>query len=211
MSDTTLPAAELDLDLLAKLEKAATPGDWYRKGYWLFTRNPYEGHAPDVTDSVGMNLRDADLVCALRNNAAALIAAVATLRQDLTIVQDRHRELQHRYDELVAATAWRSHDEHPIPFSCVHLWLKDYTATYYGYRTNDGKWLMREGQRFVPVISEVQGWQYPPAVPDAEPLWKMQAASIAAEQIQELTAEVEQLRQQLSSAQPIVDVEVQDA
>jgi hypothetical protein len=78
---------------------------------------------------------------------------------------------------------------------------------YYGYRTNDGTWPMFDSQRFVPVISPVQGWQYPAAVPNFEPLWKMQAASIAAEQIQELSDEVERLRQQLSSAQRTVDVE----
>jgi hypothetical protein len=118
----------------------------------------------------------------------------------------RALQLQHRHDELVIATAWRSPDEHPIPFYHVNLWLKDYTATYYGYRTNDGKWLMFDSVRFVPVIAPVQGWQYPPAVPGAEPLWKMQAASIAAEQIQELTAEVERLRQQLSSATAMLEI-----
>ena len=39
------------------------------------------------------------------------------------------------------------------------------------------------------------------------PLWKMQVASIAAEQIQELSAEVERLRQQLSSTQATLDGE----
>jgi hypothetical protein len=212
MCDTkTAPALELDLDRLAKLEAAATRAPWkiqsIRCDPDIDQAECFFGHGPHQRAGAAYGA-DADLICALRNAAPALIAAangetlrqakrsiiqlaatVATLRQDLTIVQDRHRELQHRYDELVSDHAWHSPDEHPIPFSCVHLWLKDYTTAYYGYRTNKGEWLMYDSVRFVPVIAPVMGWQHLPTVPGATPLWKMQAASIAAEQEAQREAE----------------------
>jgi hypothetical protein len=174
-----------------------------------------EGACPDVVN--GADSRDpmcpacqaldhgSETLRQAKRHIVDLVGTVATMRQDLTSLQHRHLELQHRHDELVSDHAWHSPDEHPIPFYHVNLWLKDYTTTYYGYRTVDGKWLMFDSQRFVPVISPVQGWQYPPAVPDHTPLWKAQAASIAAEQIQELTAEVEQLRRQMSSATTMLE------
>jgi hypothetical protein len=89
-----------------------------------------------------------------------LAATVATLHQDLTIVQHRHLELQHRHDELVAATAWRSPEDPPLPFFHVHIWLDGYVVPFYGHRTNKGEWLALEGQRMMPVGVAVKGWQY---------------------------------------------------